>query len=1081
VARLLAVPVGLALVVGWMTRTRPSRGYQAGRLEANIAAFAEGKYDLRVDPRDVVLLESRGSGRRLALLLGRAPKGRPDPGGGLFAEDEQAGAGVPGAGGDQPGAAGDEDPEAAGDDGQDGGAAAAAAAPGAAGQPAGARAAAAQAPAAPPMATVEATAAAPEQAGHFPTRDVYFMDVRVSGRGIPLSARLLTNLSRTRSADETLLTVRGQRAAYARQVQGAYEGITVLDYAGEDPKLTADWGRLGQLQNGITNLQETGRWKGAGQRVIHFQRPSAQLKLSWTDATHLSIDTGSPKDRLVYDAAADTLAGPEALAELKRIGKGKRELLQWAVDTVRNTSIVGPRKIEWLEYKVFGLIDLYKRQRSRVQSQESTARDIAQEMAVAPTPAPGSVKTIGHIDPAQAAAATWQSRGYHWPPEKLTPIVKRPIAGEGEWVIPGDEFVTQPRGRPPLFAQTFLRPDAAREGFSRVYIIAWDPRQLSLDMVAGTREPLSATGALGSGMIPRDKNTVDNVVAAFNGGFQALHGEFGMMERGTVYLEPKPYAATIASLENGDTGFGTWGPDTQHIPSELRSYRQNLTPLVEDGVANPFKRGWWGGAPPGAPSPTHTIRTGLCLTREGYLAYFWGTSLDQHGLARAMNATRCDYGVHLDMNAGHAGFEFFKVQPNGQARGITPERNFKIAEKVPGRGDLTFYCRRLVRGMGLMHFPRYIKRDPRDFMYLALRKVLPGDDLTPLADTPAGKGQKRDAAEGRWIIDGLPQGGQPFPPAMARTFLLETAPGIGDTRVAMLKLDVTKWELRIAAPGHDGAPPAAESVPRELKSGQANAQPADGTPEADVAATQNRMLPPVPAPMPAVLRVGLGAAPGAPGNGGKSPGLRIAGKNLAPLAAGTPVLAILKRPTLGGSHLAIGTWMQEIKPDEVISAQPGRALSHDLPPEFGVQPRRYAAVGLDADGNLLYATATTADRGACARALGRAGAMKMMYIEDGKRGGWLQLAAVAAGAATAAPAAAGAGAWVALPGDTAPPLDGSVVLEARSDRRPAGLRLFPDVKPVSPNVWYALQAKRHRYFRAKDGGVVIRGVPGKKR
>jgi hypothetical protein len=535
-----------------------------------------------------------------------------------------------------------------------------------------------------------------------------------------------------------------------------------------------------------------------------------------------------------------------------------------------------------------------------------------------------------------------------------------------------------------------------------------------------------------------------------------------MMERGTVYLEPKPYAATIASLENGATGFGTWGPDTNNIPSELRSYRQNLTPLVEDGVTNPFKRGWWGGAPPGAPSPTHTIRTGLCLTKEGLLAYFWGTSLDQHGLARAMNTARCGYGVHLDMNAGHAGFEFFKVQPTAQARGVTPERNFKIAEKVPARNDLTFYCRRLVRGMGLMHFPRYIKRDPRDFMYLTLRKVLPGDDLVPLADTAAGKGQKRDAAEGRWIIDGLPQGGEVFPPAMARTFLNETAPGIGDTRVSVLKLDVSKWELRLSAPGHDGTPPPAQSVPRELKTGHAIPPPQDDKGDA----AQTRLLPVPGAAQPPVLKIGLHAAPAAAG--GKSPGALIVGKTVAPLAPGTPVLAILKRPTLGGSKLALGTWMQEIKPEDVVSAHPGRMLSHDLPPEFGVQPRRYAAVGLDADGNLLYATATTADRGACGRALGRAGATKMMYVEDGKKGGWLQLAASAES-------------WVALPGDTAPPQEGSVVLEARPDRRPQGMRLFPEVKPVSPNVWYALQAKRHRYFRAKDGGVVIRGVPGKKR
>jgi hypothetical protein len=51
------------------------------------------------------------------------------------------------------------------------------------------------------------------------------------------------------------------------------------------------------------------------------------------------------------------------------------------------------------------------------------------------------------------------------------------------------------------------------------------------------------------------------VVGASNAGFQAQHGEFGMMADGVVYLPPKPYAATVAVLRDGTTAFGTW-PET---------------------------------------------------------------------------------------------------------------------------------------------------------------------------------------------------------------------------------------------------------------------------------------------------------------------------------------------------------------------------------------------------------------------------------------------------------------------------------------------------------------------------------------
>jgi len=74
----------------------------------------------------------------------------------------------------------------------------------------------------------------------------------------------------------------------------------------------------------------------------------------------------------------------------------------------------------------------------------------------------------------------------------------------------------------------------------------------------------------GSGEIPRDPFVISHLVAAFNGGFQAMHGEFGMMADGVVYLPPKPYSATVAVLQDGSTGFGTW-PLDQNVPDTIKS------------------------------------------------------------------------------------------------------------------------------------------------------------------------------------------------------------------------------------------------------------------------------------------------------------------------------------------------------------------------------------------------------------------------------------------------------------------------------------------------------------------------------
>ena len=85
-------------------------------------------------------------------------------------------------------------------------------------------------------------------------------------------------------------------------------------------------------------------------------------------------------------------------------------------------------------------------------------------------------------------------------------------------------------------------------------------------MMAGTVEPIGRHGRGGPGLIPRTPEVIGRVVAGMNGGFQALHGEFGMMGDGVVYLPPKPYAATVAVLRDGSTGFGEWPADDQASP-----------------------------------------------------------------------------------------------------------------------------------------------------------------------------------------------------------------------------------------------------------------------------------------------------------------------------------------------------------------------------------------------------------------------------------------------------------------------------------------------------------------------------------
>jgi hypothetical protein len=175
------------------------------------------------------------------------------------------------------------------------------------------------------------------------------------------------------------------------------------------------------------------------------------------------------------------------------------------------------------------------------------------------------------------------------------------------------------------------------------------------------------------------------------------------------------------------------------------------------------------------------VRSGLCMTKEGFVGYFYGGNVDPDVLGLAMQRARCNYGIHLDMNPGHTGLEFYRVGP----KGTLPIPNRRLAEdweargNVPGVPGWEFMSRRMMKFMALMNFPRYVNVEQRDFFYLTLRSILPGEPLTPHVK-PAEPG------EGAWRVEGLPQHGWPY--AVATTNL-RTDPQDADFRIGLIKID----------------------------------------------------------------------------------------------------------------------------------------------------------------------------------------------------------------------------------------------------------------------------------------------------
>ncbi|WP_437719713.1 hypothetical protein [Sorangium sp. So ce861] len=666
--------------------------------------------------------------------------------------------------------------------------------------------------------------------------DLYLVDTRLSPDGVLLDVSGIHNLTETSGADESKPVLRREALAYVSRplVEAASPTVHVLDLDGKAHPGGADWSPVERLQHAITSWQATGRLRGIGRRTFavdpaRSEDPAAEDPAAGGAEDPAAEDPGAaaPDEGRRPASAVDVAVALEGDGEVVVRADGREarlplhgadaplpawiraesfeiarpgNLVTWAVDRVR--FVIGDAAMQTVKAVAFTALDFVLRNKEAVTG-DTGAEDIAADLGKSA------------LDPPVRQTPIDPEIG--WPPAPLEPWVTPALPGEGQWNPQGgDAFVRKLDGLPPAFMTTFIRADRSRKA-TRVYIALWDPRQVELHMMAGTVEPKAATGEAGPGLIPRTPEVMKRVVAASNAGFQAMHGEFGMMADGVMYLPPKPYAATVAVRRDGSTLFGTWSED-ETVPEWMLSYRQNMTVMVQDEKWNPFGRTWWGGTPPGWADKTHTVRTGICLTRERFVAYFYGADVSPEALSQAMIQARCSYGIALDMNAGHSGLEFYHVAPSGElpALGRPLQGEWEAEGEVSGLSGYRFRGRRLIRGMGLMNFPRYIRREARDFFYMTLRHLLPGPPLAPRA-APA------EAGEGVWRTQGLPQHG--FPYALATTEI-RPDPARPGVRLRVLKVDPRT--VATAPLSEPGAPPPAGAGAIVAVLGDGGAAPAAG-------------------------------------------------------------------------------------------------------------------------------------------------------------------------------------------------------------------------------------------------------------
>jgi len=344
-------------------------------------------------------------------------------------------------------------------------------------------------------------------------------------------------------------------------------------------------------------------------------------------------------------------------------------------DTLRST--VGRERVTELEEAVANVEDHVERVTS-----DGKARSLADATPEA---------LLGKTDPSSLVPERTAARA----PSDVTPLFPGVAATDDGTFRP----IPTRAGNDHAIYRTMLHPDAERS-YAELFVFALDLSKFELHAVAGSIEPKSDHGSGGverPGVVPADE--LPHLVAAFNGGFKAEHGEFGMMVDGNQLLAPKSYSCTVAANPQGDITIGTWNKLTN--TASYAWWRQTPGCMLENGALHPGLRSDdtknWGATIDGK---TVIRRSALGLSSDRHTLFVGiSNSTTARAMALGMQRAGADTVAQLDVNFSYP--------------------RFLVYEPDPQTGDLTAVG--AVKGL-VYGSDEYVGRaSSRDFFYVTAR------------------------------------------------------------------------------------------------------------------------------------------------------------------------------------------------------------------------------------------------------------------------------------------------------------------------------------------------------------------------
>ncbi|MGE5250312.1 MAG: phosphodiester glycosidase family protein [Bacteroidota bacterium] len=207
--------------------------------------------------------------------------------------------------------------------------------------------------------------------------------------------------------------------------------------------------------------------------------------------------------------------------------------------------------------------------------------------------------------------------------------------------------------------RTLIYPDPQRP-YASAAVVAFDLHTTRLHFLLGTQEPKSGVQVARPGRIPSEDRRVGWLLAAFNGGFKAEHGHFGVMVDGVTVIPPLDNMGTVGLYSDGTVRMGLLGQEVRQT-ADLAAWRQNGPLVIQNGQINPLTNSVdpadWGYVVGGG---TATDRSALGISQDGRTLYYLvGTDLTLPSVAGALQAVQAYQAIQLDINNYWTHFDSF--------------------------------------------------------------------------------------------------------------------------------------------------------------------------------------------------------------------------------------------------------------------------------------------------------------------------------------------------------------------------------------------------------------------------------------